>query len=140
MTGMAICCAPLVLRSNFSLLTGTASIEKIVERARQLRLQFVALTDLNNLYGAIPFYLLAQEAGIKPIIGAEVHSSGSRAVLLARDMTGYANLCKVISRRNLDENFSLAECLAVCHEGLHILTEDVGLAAGLVHRTSKDPL
>ncbi|MFW6159221.1 MAG: PHP domain-containing protein, partial [Planctomycetota bacterium] len=131
---MASFYAPLVLRSNYSLLTGTASIRRIVERARELGLPCVALTDRNNLYGAVEFYRLAREAGIKPILGAEITHAGRRAVLLVRNRAGYAHLCTILSRRNLDPGFSLQDALAKLQDGLHVLTEDPSLADTLADR------
>ena len=69
---MASSCVPLVLRSNYSFLTGASSIEDILRRAGQLGLHSLALTDVNNLYGVIPFYKRARELGIKPIVGVHV--------------------------------------------------------------------
>jgi len=137
---MATYYAPLLLRSNYSLLSGTCSIERIIERAADFALPSVALTDRNNLYGAIPFYNLAREAGIKPVIGAEITSGRHRAVLLARDLAGYSNLCKIITRRNLQEGFSLPDCLVEFQEGLYILTEDPVLAEKLRARVNREHL
>ena len=134
---MDIVCAPLLLRSNYSLLTGTASVERIVRRAKELGLPWLALTDRNNLYGAIPFYKLAREAGVKPVIGAEVTWNAGRAVLLARNRVGYSNLCRILTRRNLEDTFSFVNCLPDFQEGLHILTEDPELARRLAPRMDR---
>ncbi len=137
---MASFSAPLVLRSNHSLLAGTASVERIVGRARRLGLPHLALTDRNNLYGALPFYQLARDAGIQPILGAEVTAAGQRAILLARNRTGYAHLCTILTRRNLDPAFSLQDALAQFQDGLHILTEDISLAEALAERVERGRL
>ncbi|MFW6161709.1 MAG: DNA polymerase III subunit alpha [Planctomycetota bacterium] len=131
---------PLVLRSNCSLLTGTASVERLLLRAHDLGLPHLALTDRNNLYGAIPFYQMAREAGIRPVLGAEVTAGARTAVLLARDLAGYASLCQVLTRRHLAGDFDLARAVAEHQEGLHILTEDIGLAQQLAHRVARDRL
>ena len=130
---------PLHLRSNYSLMTGTARIEEILERVGRLGFRSVALTDTNNLYGAIPFYTQARQLGIKPILGAEIVHPSGRAVLLARNLAGYANLCRVITRRNLEEKLVLSETLARFQEGLFVLVEDPELAralAGTIDRGS----
>ncbi|HUW57968.1 MAG TPA: DNA polymerase III subunit alpha, partial [Planctomycetota bacterium] len=176
---MASSYAPLHLRSNYSLVTGTATVEEILQRAAQLKLPAVALTDTNNLYGAIPFYKRARDLGIKPIIGAEISSvyslspPGERArvrgrrpkdntpppnplpqgeggtkttrapgsvVLLARDLAGYANLCRIITRRNLNDTFDLVETIAHFQEGLFILTEDIALAEALADVVDRNSL
>jgi len=134
---MASYFAPLVLRSNYSLLSGTSPLERIVERAVRSGLSALALTDTDNLYGAVAFYEFARQAGIKPIIGAEISATGGKVVLLARDLTGYSNLCKVISKRNLEPDFSLPEGLAEHQEGLHVLTEDLALAGRLSARLDR---
>ena len=131
---MDIVCAPLLLRSNYSLLTGTASIERLVRRAEKMGLPALALTDRNNLYGAVPFYKRAREAGIRPIIGAEVTWNSGRVVLLARNRAGYSNLCRILTRRNLRNDFSFAGCLPEFQEGLHVLIENPDLAERLAPR------
>ena len=107
MTVMDTSYVPLLLRSNYSLLTGTASIDDILQKAIKFGISSVALTDTNNLYAAIPFYKKAKVCGIKPIIGTElilnqnnVSDKKQRIFLLARDGNGYSNICKIISRVN----------------------------------------
>ena len=68
----------------------------------------MALTDRNGLYGIPHFLRQAREAGIRPIIGAEAVHSGHRAVLLAKDETGYANLCRLLSDLHCRDNFDLS--------------------------------
>ncbi|TSC68372.1 MAG: DNA polymerase III subunit alpha, partial [Parcubacteria group bacterium Gr01-1014_66] len=59
----------LHVHSHFSLLDGLAKIDDLINRAVQLEMPALALTDHGNLYGAIEFYQKAKKAGIKPIIG-----------------------------------------------------------------------
>src|SRR2546426_5506795 len=69
----------LHVHSEYSLLDGAAQIEKLVQRAKDLRFPAIALTDHGNLFGAIDFYLAAQKAGVKPILGCELYvAPGSR--------------------------------------------------------------
>jgi DNA polymerase-3 subunit alpha len=83
-----------------------------MDRARSYEMKACAITDHGNMFGAVEFYELAVEKGIKPIIGAEVYiSPGSRfdknshgikgagfhLVLLAKDMEGYRNLMEIVS-------------------------------------------
>src|SRR5438876_5071924 len=80
--------------SAYSLLEGTATPQALVGAAKKLGMPALALTDRNNLYGAVHFYVHALKAGIKPVIGMEVDlDDGSSLVLLARNMDGYRNLC-----------------------------------------------
>ena len=134
---MASSYVPLQLQSNYSLLTGTASLEHICQAAGRHAFPALALTDLHNLYAAIPFYKLARETGFKPIIGVElVHRSG-RAILFARNLDGYANLCRLVSRRNLDDYFQLDQALTDSAKGLVIITQDLALAESLADRIDR---
>jgi error-prone DNA polymerase len=64
--------AELHCHSNFSFLDGASSADDLVERAVELGLSALAVTDHQGLYGAVRFAIAADEAGIKPIIGLEV--------------------------------------------------------------------
>ncbi|MFA4989307.1 MAG: DNA polymerase III subunit alpha [Candidatus Omnitrophota bacterium] len=102
----------LHLHTQFSLLDGACRIPEILNLAKQYKMDSLAITDHGNMFGAIDFYLEAQKAGIKPIIGCEAYiAPGSRLdkesrgideaayhlILLARDETGYQNLMKLVS-------------------------------------------
>lgn len=88
--------------SNYSLLDGTIPIRALVERAKQLKMTALALTDHNALYGAIEFYQVCQELKIKPIIGSQISlTDGSSLVLLVKNRAGYQNLCRIISEGHL---------------------------------------
>ena len=59
----------LHLHTQFSLLDGACRIKDIFQKARELGMPAVAMTDHGNLFGVIDFYDEAVSAGIKPIIG-----------------------------------------------------------------------
>jgi DNA polymerase-3 subunit alpha len=104
----------LHVHSEYSLLDGAARLEKLVQRAKDLHFPAIALTDHGNLFGAIDFYLAAQKAGVKPILGCELYvAPGSRKergshdggyeganhlTVLVRNRAGYANLIKLVSK------------------------------------------
>jgi error-prone DNA polymerase len=89
--------------SDHSLLDGVSSPEALVAQAAELGMPALALTDHDALYGAVRFTLAAQEAGIKPILGAEMTLAGSEfegddhLTLLVETAEGYANLCRLIT-------------------------------------------
>jgi len=99
----------LHVHSHYSLLDGAAKVENLVEAAHELKMPALALTDHGNMFGAVEFYTKARSKGIKPIVGSEVYvARNSRfdrnadekpfhLVLLARDLTGYKNLMKLVS-------------------------------------------
>ena len=122
------------MHSNYSLLSGAGRIEELLGRAREMGFDTLAITDTNGLYGAMLFLSKAREIGIKPILGAEIVCASGDAVCLASDREGYANLCRVITARQLDENFSLADALVRHQEGLFILTPDAALLRRLAGR------
>ena len=84
---------PLEVHSCYSMLAGTAWPRQLVARAVEYGLRTLALTDTDGLYGALPFYTAARDAGIKPILGARL----GPCLVLARDRTGYAHLCETIT-------------------------------------------
>ena len=95
-------CSPgyieLHAHSDHSLLDGVPSPEALVAQAAKLDMLALALTDHDALYGAVRFVLAAREAGIKPILGAEVTlGDGSHLTLLVETEEGYANLCHLIT-------------------------------------------
>jgi DNA polymerase III subunit alpha len=96
----------LRLHTEFSVVDGTNRIDEIVTAAAGDHQPALAITDLNNLFGAIKFYKAARGAGVKPIIGAEILLQGlakdsgglSRLVVLVQDRRGYLNLCELLAR------------------------------------------
>ncbi|MFN4111132.1 MAG: PHP domain-containing protein, partial [Ignavibacteria bacterium] len=100
--------------SNYSFLTGAIRIEELIAQAKKFKMPAIALTDLNGMYGLIDFAKLAEEERIKPILGATIDDPNNcnfKVVLLAKNRQGYSELCKIITERQLSENFSLIETL-----------------------------
>ena len=99
----------LHLHSEYSMVDGTVRIKSLVEKARELGMPAVAITDQHNLFALVKFYRAAESAGIKPIIGADIlirspddPDQASRLVLLCQDRSGYLNLCALLSRGYLE--------------------------------------
>ena len=120
--------------SHYSFLRGVASPLELVAAAAEQKMPAVTLTDTNGMYAAVPFYLAAHEAGVKPIVGVAVdverdqsgdageiprlranenHRTSARheekkhdlpMVLLAADAEGYSNLCRLVTRRQIGRN------------------------------------
>jgi DNA polymerase-3 subunit alpha len=132
----------LHLHTEYSLLDGACRLDRLMEKARELKFSSLALTDHGVLYGAIDFYQAARGIGIKPIIGCEVYvAPGSRLekksanggrdvyhhlVLLAKDETGYRNLIKLVTAAHLEGYYYKPridkEILAENKEGLLALS------------------
>ena len=120
--------------TEFSVVDGTLRIDDAVSAAAADGQGALAITDLSNLFGAVKFYTAAREAGVKPILGAEVcmaaeggEKASSRLVLLVQNRTGYHNLCELLSRgwlENASSGHALIEWawLGECAEGLIALS------------------
>ncbi|MGD2177125.1 MAG: DNA polymerase III subunit alpha [Anaerolineae bacterium] len=101
--------AELHAHSIYSLLDGVPAPEALLARAADLGIPALALTDHDALYGAVRFVRAAQEAGIKPILGAEMTlGDGSHLTLLVETAEGYANLCRLITLARRDQEKGLA--------------------------------
>ncbi len=100
----------LHLHTHFSLLDGANRINDVMQKAAELKMPAIALTDHGNLFGAIQFHDAALKHGIKPIIGCEVyvaregrHTRSGRSarsnhlVLLAKNEVGYHNLVRLVT-------------------------------------------
>ena len=90
-------------RSAFSLLDGASTPEALAARARDVGLRSLALTDLDDLGGAVRFAEACSEEGIRPLFGAELTLvDHGPLVLLASDRDGWGNLCTLITRARRD--------------------------------------
>jgi DNA polymerase-3 subunit alpha len=106
---------PLHNHSDYSLLDGASQLPAMVERAVELGMPALALTDHGVMYGAIELLKLCSKAGLKPIIGNEMYViNGSlddpnppkkerryHLVVLAKNAVGYRNLVKLTSISHL---------------------------------------
>ena len=120
---------PLTVRSSYSLMWGTANVKQVCRHAKRLGYKRLALTDTDNLYGLWPFLTTCRREGLTPIVGAEVTQPNGRkrAVCLVEDNTGYRNLCRLLTRRHMDENFDLETVLPGHAPGLVVLTQNPDL-------------
>lgn len=126
--------AHLHVHSWYSFGRGTASPEALCSAAARQGVEAVALTDLDGLYGIPEFLEAADRHGIHPVVGAALpdprlersHSAG-RAVLLARDGEGYAELCHLLTRRRAEPLRPLNSLLERVSNHLWILSPDLAL-------------
>jgi DNA polymerase-3 subunit alpha/error-prone DNA polymerase len=116
---------PLLTRSYYSLMWGTASPEQLCAAARQHGLAKLALTDTDNLYGLWEFLRACRRQEISPIVGAEItepHGDG-RLACLVKDAQGFRNLCRLLTLRHRQEGFSLRKALPGLMQGLLVLSD-----------------
>ncbi len=107
----------LRLHTEFSVVDGTNRIDEVAKAAAKDGQPALAITDLNNLFGAIKFYKEARGKGVKPILGAEIFLEGeagappSRLIVLVQSRQGYLNLSELLARawtRNVVKNLALS--------------------------------
>ena len=104
----------LHVHSQYSLLEASIRPDQLVKKANEFKQGAVALTDNGNMFGAVEFYFAAKDAGVKSILGTDVYLApksrfqkgedkdtlnqpNRRLVLLAQNLEGYQNLCKISS-------------------------------------------
>jgi len=97
--------------TEYSLLDGANRISKMVKRAKEMEMSALAISDHGVMFGVMEFYMEAKKAGIKPILGVEAYvapqgiqnkkgegeKNAYHLLLLAKDLEGYRNLCKLSS-------------------------------------------
>ena len=128
----------LHLHTEYSLLDGACRLDKLMDKAHELKFPALAITDHGAMFGAIEFYQAARAKGIKPLIGCEMYvapgsrlekkqGSGTRDIyhhlgLLAKDTTGYKNLVRLTTEAHVDGYYYKPrvdkEILAKYHQGL----------------------
>ena len=106
----------LHVHTEYSLLDGLSRIDRVVERARELGMDALAITDHGTMFGVMEFYNACRAAGVKPIIGMEgylarrtmrdkdpqLDRSPFHQLMLAQDETGYKNLLRIASAAQLE--------------------------------------
>lgn len=103
--------AHLHVHTQYSILDGASNIPNLIGRVKELGMEALAITDHGNMFGVKEFHNQATKKGIKPIIGCEIYvakrsigentgkedRSGDHLILLAKNLTGYNNLVKLVS-------------------------------------------
>jgi DNA polymerase-3 subunit alpha len=147
--------------TDYSLLDGMGKCDDYVKRAKELGMPAIAITDHGTMSGAVEFYSACKKEGIKPLIGSEFYEapesrfikgatkdSGAKGktkddsekedrynhiVLIAKNETGYKNLCYLTTRANTEGFYAKPridfELLKEHHEGIICLS---GCVAGRI--------
>ena len=110
----------LHVHTQYSILDGQASIASLFERAKELEMPALAITDHGNMYGVKEFLKVAKKfPEVKPIIGCEIyvtrhydhklkdkdHRSYFHLILLAKNYDGYKNLMKIVSTGHIEGKY-----------------------------------
>ncbi len=102
----------LRVHSEFSIADGIVRLDDIVKAAADDGQGALALTDLGNAFGLVRFYKEARDKGVKPIAGCDVwitnpddRDKPSRLLLLVKDRRGYLNLCELLTKAWLTNQY-----------------------------------
>ncbi len=117
--------------SNYSLLNGTIPVESLISFAKKSGSNYVSLTDTNSMYGLIKFAKVAQEENIKPILGTLIEDDKHSILLLAKNFTGYSDICKIITAKKLKENFSVLSIFSQSLDNVFLITSSLLLLTEL---------
>ena len=123
----------LHVHTQYSILDGQSSIENLFNRAEELGMPGLAITDHGNMYGVKEFFkFAAKHPSVKPIIGCEIYvSKGDHKVkekgyyhliLLAKNYNGYKNLMKIVSTGHIEGMYYKPR---VSHEVIEKYHEDI---------------
>jgi DNA polymerase III subunit alpha len=136
---------PLRVHSQYSILDATAPVKDLVKYSKKMGMSACALTDHGNLFGAIEFYKACVKEGVKPLLGCELYVaeesrfdrnkgmsgySSFHLTVIAKNETGYKNLCKLTSAGYLEGFYYNPRVddalLAELCEGLICITGSLG--------------
>jgi DNA polymerase-3 subunit alpha len=89
--------------SAYSLAEGAIHPKDLIKLCAKHDMPALAVTDTNNMFGALEFAMAARGAGLQPIIGAQLSlDDGKQIVLLAQNDAGYRNLCRIVSEAYME--------------------------------------
>ncbi len=127
----------LRLHTEFSVVDGTNRVNDMARAAAADGQPALAITDLNNLFGAVKFYKATRAEGVKPVLGAEIFLEGldseataaTRVLVLVQNMQGYLHLSELLARA-WTQNVARGQTQGVCklawlqelNEGLILLS------------------
>jgi DNA polymerase-3 subunit alpha len=111
----------LAVHSHYSLLMSSISIDDIINHAHMHEQKYVALVDINNMYGAMEFYQKATANGLIPIIGLQIIYQNEKAILIAKNSKGYHNLVKISSCVMTGVHYDISKFL----EDTYVIVSDV---------------
>lgn len=131
----------LHVHTDFSLLDGAISLDKLIEFGKKNQLKSLCISDHGNVFGGVKFFQQCKKAGIKPILGMEAYLTEDirikdadnkyyHLLIVVENAVGYKNLCKLISAAYTDGFYFKPRIdyrlLEAHHEGLIVTTACLG--------------
>src|SRR5260370_19226383 len=88
---------------HFSFLGGGSHPFELAMRAAELEMPALAITDRGGVYGAVKPLQACRKLGVKPLIGSALEVDGDELILIARNLRGYSNLCRLLTIAHADQ-------------------------------------
>ena len=114
--------------SAYSLAEGAIKVKDLIKLCKREKMPAVAVTDTNNLFGAMEFALEASNNGVQPIMGTQLATgAGNQLVFLVQTENGFRNLCKIVSSAHLN---GFEDCVGVDVDALGAHSDDLICLSG----------
>jgi len=129
----------LHVHTNFSLLQGTIRIDDLIKTCLNQNINSIAVTDTNAMNGLIQFAKKCYEANINPVLGTcitEKDNEKKYIIFLAKNYAGYSDICKIITQRKLNDDFSLNGFINQYWRDLILITPFIDLIEGTNKKNS----
>lgn len=128
----------LHVHSAYSLAEGAIRIKDLIKQCKLNNMPAVAVTDTNNMFGALEFAMAAVSEGVQPIVGCQLNidAEGRQVVLLVQNEAGYRNLCKLVSDAYLQSEhdpYSSLQAISENSDGI------ICLSGGSVKGITEEP-
>ena len=134
----------LCVRSAYSLLNGTMSVQKVVDQAKKLGYQSIALSDVNTMHGTMEFVLACKKVDIKPIIGLEIKvidkDYAFPLLCLAKNDNGYKALLQLSSYVNTENKPIQIDDLTIYQNDIYFIvySDESLFDQAMLNGTEKD--
>lgn len=116
----------LHIHSSYSMLSGGASVSLLCDKLSSFQLKYAALTDTDGMNGFVDLYRSCQENNLKPVFGtfltSDTNDPDEYLIVIARNPSGYKELCALITSRKLKEDFTLEKVISSPSENLTYIT------------------
>ncbi len=93
---------PLNIKTEYDLMNSLIKIDELISYAKDNGIDTIGITD-SNMFGTYEFINKCNQNDIKPIVGCEIIINNDNILLYARNYNGFVSLCKIVSKKNIDE-------------------------------------
>ena len=93
---------PLNVKTEYDLMNSLIKIDELISYAKKEELPSIGITDI-NMFSSYEFLSKCKDNNIKGIIGIPLEIENSKIYLYAKNYDGFVSLCKIVSKRNIDE-------------------------------------